>query len=332
MNEMQSTMKAVVYTEYGAPDVLKLTEVPVPTPKANEVLIKVHATSVTTGDVNMRGFTFVPPGFKFLSRLAFGLNKPKKTILGVEFAGQIVSVGDAVTRFKVGDEVFGLDAKTIGAYAEYKTVSEDAGMVHKPPQIPYPEAAVTPNGMLTAYTFLKKMADVQPQQHVLINGASGSVGSAGVQLAKAFGAEVTGVCSGRNAELVRSLGADHIIDYTTEDFTQNGVTYEVIFDTVGKTTFAQCKSSLTPHGLYLTGAGGIREMLQAARTAIVGSKKVKAGVASESQEDLAVIKTLLEEGRIQPVIDRTYSLEDMVEAHRYVDTGRKRGNVVITVP
>ncbi|GAB4508292.1 MAG: NAD(P)-dependent alcohol dehydrogenase [Anaerolineae bacterium] len=328
---MQTTMKAVVYTEYGAPDVLRLQTVAVPTPKDNEVLVKVRATTVTTGDVNLRNFVFVPSGLRLISRLVFGFNKPKKTILGVEFAGDVVAVGQAVTRFKVGDAVFGLDGLRVGAYAEYKVIPESAGIVTKPAHLTYEEAAAFPNGALTALTFLKQIAKVQPGQTVLINGASGSVGSSAVQLAKAFGAEVTGVCSGRNADFVRSLGADHVIDYTREDFTRNGKTYDIIFDTVGRTRLAQCKASLTPNGLYLAVAGGLGEMLQALVTALFGRKKVKAGVSSERHEDLAYLKDLLEAGQIKPVVDRCYPLADMVEAHRYVDTGRKRGSVVITV-
>jgi NADPH:quinone reductase-like Zn-dependent oxidoreductase len=325
------TMRAAVYTEYGPPEVLHLDTIEQPTPKDNEVLIRVHATSVTTGDVNMRGFVFVPAGLKFLTRLMFGLNKPRKTVLGVEFAGEIVALGSGVTRFNVGDEVFGLDGSGIGAYAEYKTIAEDRGIVTKPATLSFEDAAGFPNGALTAYTFLKKLADIQPDQRVLVNGASGSVGSAGVQLAKAFGAEVTGVCSTRNLELVQSLGADFVIDYTQQDFTQNGATYDIIFDTVGKSSFAACKASLSPNGLYLASAGGVGEMLQSVRTGLIGSKKVKAGVSSERQEDLLILKQMLKDGKIKPVIDRCYPLEEIVEAHRYVDSGRKRGNVVITL-
>jgi len=324
-------MRAAVYTEYGPPEVLHLDTIEQPTPKDNEVLIRVHATSVTTGDVNMRGFVFVPAGLKFLTRLMFGLNKPRKTVLGVEFAGEIVALGSGVTRFNVGDEVFGLDGSGIGAYAEYKTIAEDRGIVTKPATLSFEDAAGFPNGALTAYTFLKKLADIQPDQRVLVNGASGSVGSAGVQLAKAFGAEVTGVCSTRNLELVQSLGADFVIDYTQQDFTQNGATYDIIFDTVGKSSFAACKASLSPNGLYLASAGGVGEMLQSVRTGLIGSKKVKAGVSSERQEDLLILKQMLKDGKIKPVIDRCYPLEEIVEAHRYVDSGRKRGNVVITL-
>lgn len=326
-----STMKAITYTHYGSPEVLVMSEVPKPTPKDNEVLIKIHATTVTTGDCNLRGFVFIPPGFKLMTRLAFGIRKPRKAILGVELAGEIEAVGSSVQRFKVGDQVCGLDGARIGAYAEYTCRPETSGLVIKPANLSYAEAAALPNGALTAFTFLKKMANIHSGQKVLIIGASGSVGSAAVQLAKHFGAHVTGVCSGKNADLVKSLGASQIIDYTKQDFTHNGEVYDIIFDTVGKTSFASCKGSLTPNGLFLAAAGGPSMMLLMLRTALFGSQKVKAGVSSESHEDLEFISQLAEAGAFKPVIDRAYPLEQMVEAHRYVDTGRKRGNVVVTV-
>ena len=326
-------MKAVVYEKYGPPEVLQLKDVEKPTPKHNEVLIKVHATTVTTGDCNIRNFVFVPSSFKLMARLMFGLRGPrdKFRILGVEVAGEIEAVGQDVTVFKEGDQVFGIDGVGLGAYAEYKCMREDRGLVIKPANLTYEEAAAIPNGALTAYTFLKKMANTQSGQSVLINGASGSVGSAAVQIAKHFGAEVTGVCSTANVELVKSLGADHVIDYTQEDFTQNGETYDIIFDTVGKTSFSRCKNSLKPKGLYLAGAGGLREFGHMMWTSIMRGKKVLAGISSESKEDLAFLKELVEEGEIKPVIDRCYPLEQIVEAHRYVDQGHKKGNVVITV-
>ncbi|MCB0154665.1 MAG: NAD(P)-dependent alcohol dehydrogenase [Anaerolineae bacterium] len=324
-------MKAVVYEQYGPPEVLQLREVEKPVPKDDEVLIKVHATTVTTGDVNVRNFVFVPAGFGLISRLMFGLNAPKKKILGVELAGEIAAVGPAVTRFKVGDAVFGLDGMRLGAYAEYKCMPESGGLVHKPGNVTYAQAAALPNGALTALTFLRNIAKIQPGQKILINGASGSVGTAAVQLAKAFGAEVTGVCSAANLALVQSLGADQVIDYTQEDFSQNGQRYDLIFDTVGKLSFAACKQSLTPKGLFLAGAGGLAEFGQMLWTSLSGGQKVRAGVSSERKEDLAFLTELIEAGQVKPVIDRCYPLEQIVEAHRYVDSGRKKGNVVITV-
>jgi NADPH:quinone reductase-like Zn-dependent oxidoreductase len=324
-------MKAIVYHEYGPADVLKLAEAAKPTPKDNEVLIKVHATSVTTGDCNLRGFTFVPRGFGLISRLMFGYRKPKKTILGVEVAGEIEVIGKDVTRFKKGDAVFGIDGTGLGAYAEYKCMSEAGGLVLKPVNLTYAEAAAIPNGALTALTFLKKLANVQPGQKILIVGASGSVGSAAVQIAKHLGAEVTGVCSTANVELVKSLGADRVIDYTREDFAKSGQRYDIIFDTVGKTSFSKCKNALNPQGRYLAGAGGLPEFGQMLWTSIKGGKKVLAGMSSERREDLVFIKELVEADKLKPVIDRRYPLELTAEAHRYVDTGRKKGNVVITV-
>jgi len=327
-------MKAIVCTEYGPPEVLQLKEVEKPTPKDNEVLIRVYATSVTTGDVNARGFFFVPPGLGLLARLMLGFKKPKKTILGTELAGEIAAVGKDVRLFKEGDQVFGIDGNGLGAYAEYKCLPEEGALAIKPSNMTYEEAAVIPAGALTAFYFFKDKGNIQNGQKVLINGASGSVGTAAVQLAKYFGAEVTGVCSTTNVELVKSLGADKVIDYSQEDFTQSGETYDIILDTVvGKTSFSGCRNSLKQKGLYLAVAGGLKEMIQMLWTSVIGSKKVifGGGVACERKENLVFIKELVETEKLKPVIDRTYTLEQIVEAHRYVDKGHKKGNVVITV-
>ena len=324
-------MKAIVYTKYGPPDVLHLEEVEKNAPKDNEVLIKVYATTVTTGDVNARGFVFIPRGFGLISRLVFGLGKPKKTILGVEFAGEIEATGKDVTLFQKGDQVFGIDGAGLGAYAEYKCMPETGGLAIKPAKLTYEQAAVIPNGALTALSFLRNLGNIQRGQKILINGASGSVGSAAIQIAKYFGAEVTGVCSAANMELVKSLGADQVIDYTRQDFTKSDETYDIIFDTVGKTSFSGCKNALKQKGLYLAGAGGLREFGQMAWTSMTGGKKVIAGVSTERKEDLVFIKELAEAGKIKPVIDRHYPLEQTADAHRYVDNGHKKGNVVITV-
>jgi len=324
-------MKAIVYTQYGPADVLHLQEVEKPTPKDNEVLIKVHATSVTAGDCNARGFTFVPPGFGFLARLAFGFRKPKQPILGVELSGEIVEAGKDVRRFKKGDLVFGISQK-YGAYAEYICMAEDACLTLKPAYLTWEEAAAIPFGANTALYFVRDMAKLQPGQKILIIGASGCTGVYAVQLAKYYGAEVTGVCSTRNLEMVRTLGADHVIDYTQEDFTQNGQTYDVILDMVpGKSSFGRDQSSLKPNGLYLAGAGGIEAFAQMAWTGLTGGKKVLAGVAPDRAEGLLFLKELLEAGKLKPVIDRCYPLEQTAEAHRYADTGHKRGSVVITI-
>ena len=325
-------MKAIVYTEYGPADVLHLQDLEKPTPKDNEVLVKVHAATVTTGDCNVRGFTFVPPGFGPLLRLMFGLKKPKIAILGTELAGEVEAIGEAVTMFKKGDQVFGIGSDRFGAYAEYSCRPEKGALAIKPSNLSYEEAATLPFGAGTALYFLRDMAKIKRGQKVLVNGASGGVGVYAVQLAKYYGAEVTGVCSAANVELVKSLGTDKVIDYTSEDFTQNGETYDVIVDiVVGKTSFSRCKNSLRPKGLYLAVAGGLHEMGQMIWTSMTGGRKVIFGSPAECKEDLVFIKELVEAGKLKPVIDRRYPLEQTAEAHRYVDTGHKKGSVVITV-
>ena len=325
-------MKAIVYTEYGLLDVLQLKEVAKPIPKDNEVLIRVCAATVTAGDVNMRGFTFVPPGFGFLPRLMFGIQQPKKPILGTEVAGEIEAVGKDVKLFKPGDQVFGIGSESVGAYAEYVCRSEKSALALKPVNLTYAEAASLPFGAGTAIYFLRDMAKLQRGQKVLVNGASGGVGVYAVQLAKYYGAEVTGVCSTANLELVKSMGADKVIDYTKQDFTQNGDAYDIILDTVvGKVSFERCKNSLKPKGLYLAVAGGTREMGQMLWTSIIGGQKVIFGSPTENRKDLIFTKELVEAGKLKPVIDRRYSLEQSADAHRYVDKGRKKGSVVITV-
>jgi NADPH:quinone reductase-like Zn-dependent oxidoreductase len=316
-------MKAIVYTKFGTPDVLHLQEVKKPTPKANEVLIKIYATTVVKEDSDMRA----SPGFN-------GLLKPRNPILGQELAGEIESIGRDVTRFKPGDQVFGFD--TFGAYAEYKCMPESGALAIKPANISYEEAASVPNGALTALPFLRDKGAIQSGQTVLIYGASGSVGAAAVQLARYYRAEVTGVCSTTNLEWVKSLGADQVIDYTQEDFTENGKTYDIIFDTVGKRSFSECRGSLKDEGIYLATVPTPVIMLQALWTARSGSKKVKfaaAGLrpAREKIKDLVFITELIEAGKIKAVIDRRYPLEHVGEAHRYVEKGHKKGNVVITV-
>jgi NADPH:quinone reductase-like Zn-dependent oxidoreductase len=324
-------MKAIVYTQYGPADVLHLQDVEKPTPKDNEVLIQVHATSVTAGDCNARGFTFVPPGFGFIARLASGPRKPRQPILGVELSGEIIEVGKAVRRFKRGDQVFGISQK-YGAYAEYICMAEAASLALKPANMTWAEAASIPFGANTALYFLRNKAKLQPGQKVLIIGASGCTGVYAVQLAKYYGTEVTGVCSTRNLDMVQTLGADHVIDYTREDFTQNGQSYGVILDMVpGKSSFAHYQSSLKPNGLYLAGAGGLESLSQMAWTGLTGGKKVMAGMAPDRAEDLVFLKDLIEAGKLKPVIDRCYPLEQTAEAHRYADTGHKRGSVVITI-
>jgi len=316
-------MKAIVYTKFGPPDVLQLQEVEKPTPKDNEVLIKIYATTVVKEDPDMRA----SPGFN-------GLLKPRHPILGQELAGEVEAIGRNVTRFQSGDQVYGIGM--FAAYAEYICIPEDGALAIKPVNMSYEEAASVPNGALTALPFLRDKGNIQPGQTVLIYGASGSVGAAAVQLARYYGAEVTGVCSTVNLEWVKSLGADQVIDYTQEDFTENGKTYDIIFDTVGKRSFSECKGSLADAGVYLTTVPTPVIMFQALWPAKSGSKKVKfvaAGLrpASEKIKDLVFLTELIEAGKLKPVIDRVYPLEQIVEAHRYVEQGHKKGNVVITV-
>ena len=325
-------MKAIVYTEYGPPDVLQLKDVGKPTPKDNELLVKVHAASVTTSDCNVRDSVFVPAGLKFIQRLAFGLRKPNRTTPGIELAGEIEAVGGVVKQFKAGDQVFGTTViGRLGAYAEYTCLPEAGVVAIKPANLTYEEAAVVPVGASTALFFLRDLAHIQKGQKILILGASGGVGTCAIQLAKYYGAQVTGVCSTTNTALVKSLGADQVIDYTQEDFSQSGETYDIILDVAGKTSFSGCRNSLKPKGLYAAIAGGLKEFGQMAWTSMTGGKQVLAGAAPDRKEDLVLLKELIEAGKLKPVIDRRYPLEQTAEAHRYVDQGHKKGNVVITV-
>lgn len=322
-------MKAVVYEKYGSPDVLEYQEVNKPAPKDNEVLIKVYATTVTVADFRSRSFT-VPPAFWLPARITLGLRRPKKPILGVELAGEIESIGKDVKRFKKGDQVFAATLISYGAYAEYKCLPEDAAIAIKPSNLSYEEAAALPIGARTALHFLRK-ANIQPGQKVLVYGASGSVGTYAVQLAKYFGAEVTGVCSTSNLELVKALGADQVIDYTAEDFSNNGETYDVIFEAVDKSSFSACKKALKKDGIYLNVTSPLPD-IQMLWTKMTSSKKLFLGEnPPEKAEDLILLKELVESGQLKPFIDWCYPMEQIVEAHRYVDKGHKKGNVVITV-
>lgn len=322
-------MKAVIYEKYGPPEVLRMAEVPAPTPKDNEVLVRIRATTVTAADYRIRSFDV--PGYAWLpGRLFFGVFAPRRKVLGCEFAGEIAATGRAVTRFKEGDAVFGMADTSFGAYAQYKTVREDGTLVRKPGDLSFEEAAAIPFGGVTALVFFRK-GKLRKGDAVLINGASGGVGTAAVQLAKHFGAEVTGVCSTGNLDLVRSIGADRIIDYTREDFTATGETYDVIMDTVGTAPYSRCKTSLKDDGRLLLVYSKSTDLLRIPWVALSGKKRIIAGAAPVRIEDLQFLAQLAEAGDYKPVIDRTYALEDMVEAHRHVDTGRKKGNVVITV-
>ena len=324
-------MKAIVYEKYGPPEVLQLTEVEKPVPMDDEILIKVYATTVTSGDVKARSSIY-PPGLWLVGRMINGLIRPK-ALLGCEVAGEIESVGKDVKLFKEGDQVFAATTFGPGTYAEYTCLPEEGewGVAIKPANMTYEEAAAVPFGALTALSFLRDKANIQSGQNVLIYGASGAVGTYAVQLAKYFGAEVTGVCSTTNLELVKSLGADKVIDYTKEDFTKSGQTYDIIFDAVGKTSFSRCKSSLKQKGFYLSTIPGLPLLVQKLWASMTSSKKIIVGVGSQKAEHLIFLKELIEAGDIRAVIDRSFPLEQTVEAHRYVDKGHKKGNVVITV-
>ena len=322
-------MKAIVYERYGPPDVLQLKEMENPIPKDNEVLIRIRATTVTSGDCRVRSLN-MPVGFGLISRLVLGVSRPRQPILGSELAGEIESVGKDVRKFKVGDQVFAFSGAGLGCHAEYKCMSENAAVALKPPNLTYDEAAALPFGGTTALDFLRR-GKLKNGERVLVNGASGGVGTAAVQLAKYYGANVTGVCSTANVELVRSLGANHVIDYTAEDFTQNGASYDVIVDTVGTAPFSRSKGSLNERGRLLQVLGGLPDMLEIPWIRMTSTKKVTAGPSAERAEDFLFLAKLAREGHFKPVIDRRYPFERIADAHRYVDTGRKKGSVVITL-
>ncbi len=330
-------MKAVVYTEYGSPDVLTLTDVEKPIPKDNEILIKIHATSVTFGDLMVRNMKSVTPR-KFTmpmplwlpTRIIFGFTKPKVNILGAEFSGGIEAMGKDVSRFKEGDQVFGYVGSDMGANAEYLCMDGEGSVVLKPKNMTYPEAAAVPYGALMALPMLRKV-NIQRGQKVLINGASGSIGSCAVQLAKYFGAEVTAVCATPRLDMVKRLGADKVIDYTQEDFTQNGETYDVIFDILGKSSFSECKSSLKQHGQYLLASFSMTQVFQMLWTSIFGTKKVVCALSPEKREDLSFVRDLVEAGSTISIVDLCYPLEQTADAHKYVEAGHKQGSVIITL-
>jgi|ERR1700757_303013 len=315
-------MKAVVYTQYGSPEVLQLKEVEKPMPKHNEILVRVIATAANSGDWRLR------KADPFAIRLFFGLTKPKINILGGVFSGEIEAIGKDVTLFKVGDEVFGSTDMKFGAYAEYKCLSENGALALKPNTITHTEAAVIPFGGATALHFIKK-ANIKREQKILINGASGAVGTAAIQLAKHFGANVTAICSTTNIDLVKSLGADKVIDYTKEDFTKNGKMYDIIFDTVNTISFSHGLKSLNKNGLLILSAAGMSEMFKGLWTSMTSNKKVITGVTNQTAADILLLKELVEKGKLKPVIDKIYSLAQTAEAHAYAEKGHKKGNIAI---
>ena len=328
-------MKAIVWTKYGSPDVLQLKEVEKPAPKEDEVLVKVYAAAVTAGDCEMRSLKF-PLFLSLPMRIYVGLIKPTRlNILGMDLAGEIEAAGKVVKRFKEGDQVFGSSGFGMGAYAEYisrpeKPEEMEGLLAIKPANMTYEEAAAVPTGGLEALHFLRK-GNIQSGQKVLINGAGGSIGTFAVQLAKYYGAEVTGVDSTGKLDMLRSIGTDQVIDYMQEDFTENGQTYDVIFDVVGKSSFSGSMRSLKQNGRYLLANPGLSQRVRGRWTSMISSKRVIIGAADQKAEDLVFLKELIEAGKIKSVIDRRYPLEQTAEAHRYVDKGHKKGNVVITM-
>ncbi len=316
-------MRAVVHDGYGPPEVLRVAEVERPVPKEDEALVRVHASTVTRSDTGMRSLEYP------FSRLFTGIRRPKRTIAGMEFAGQVEAVGAAVTEFHVGDEVFGMKG---GANAEFVCVRESGVLAHKPAGMTYEEAAAVCDGALVARTCLSS-ADLRKGRSILVYGASGSIGTAAVQLAKHFDADVTAVCNTKNVELVRTLGADEVIDYLQEDFTKNGKTYDVVFDAVGKHSFRRCRHSLKPGGIYITADLGFlyHVPLLALATRFLGDEKAVLGIGKYRKEDILLLKELIEAGRYRAVIDRSYPLDEVVAATKYVETGQKTGNVVLTV-
>jgi NADPH:quinone reductase-like Zn-dependent oxidoreductase len=324
-------MRAVVYDKYGPPEVLHFAEVPQPIPKEDEVLVKVHAVGVTRADCETRSANRRSgPFISLLSRLVFGVRRPRQPVLGIEFAGEVAEVGSQGTEFAVGDHVFGGTAFfRFGAWAEYICMPQDARIAHMPAGLTFEQAAPITDGGLNALGCLR-MAGPMEGRRILVYGAAGAIGTAGVQLAKYLGADVTAVCKAKNHALVRSLGADRVIDYTQEDFTRNGETYDVIFDAVGKLTFLRCRGSLKPGGTFLP-TDGPMNAIWALWTSRFGNKRVHAPIARSTKQDVLLLKELIEAGKYRVVIDRTYPFEDVVEAARYVDTAQKTGNVVLSI-
>ena len=323
-------MKAIVHTKYGPPDVLQLKEVEKPTPKDNEVLIKVHAAEATKADCELRSFNFPVKWFWLPLRTAMGLIKPKKQILGGYFAGEVESVGKDVSKFKKGDQIFGTTKLRLGAYGEYVCLPASYTLVPKPHNVSFEEAAAVPLGGLNALHFLRK-ANIRKGEKVLVNGAGGSIGTFGVQIAKAMGAEVTAVDSTIKEEMLRRIGADHFFDYTKEDFTKRGQTYDVIFDMVAKSSYSECVKALNPKGRYLMANPRMSDMLRSVLTSKFTDKTAIFVFAGEKEEELLALKEMIEEGKIQSIFDKIFPFEQAAEAHRRVETEQRLGPVVISV-
>lgn len=328
-------MKVIIYESYGSPEVLKLIEMNRPIPKENEILIKNHAASVNYGDTLARNFKDVTPGkfnmpflFWIMARSFFGFSKPKIKILGSEFSGDVETIGKSVTKFKEGDKVFGYRGQSMGTYAEYFVVPEKSVVALKPGNITYEEAAAVPGGSMVALFILRKL-NIHKGQKILVVGASGGNGNFAVQIAKNYGAEVTGVCGTNRVDFIKALGADKVIDYTKEDFTNNGEKYDIILDVLGRTGFSKCKNSLTENGKYVLVSFKVKQLLQMMWTSIFSSKKVMCVLSPQRPEDLLAVSKMIEEGKIKSILDKTFPKEQAAEAHRYVEQGSKKGNVVI---
>lgn len=325
-------MKAILHTQYGSADLLQFKEVDKPVPRDNEVLIKIHATTVSSGDCNVRNFTFVTKSMLPIAKLMFGIRKPwQGRILGTELAGEVEAAGKDVKRFKTDDRVLASTGMASGGHAQYACLPENGALAIKPDSLSWEEAVAIPFGANAALYYLRDLGKIHAGHELLIIGASGSIGSAAVQLAKHLGATVTAVCSGANAEMVKSLGADNVIDYTKEDFTRNAKTYDLIFDVVGATTFDRCRNSLKPAGFFLPCIMGLTDMVRMLWTSVTGGKKMRGGVAINNLERMTLIAELAAAGKLKPVVDRSYSLAQIADAFKYVEQGHKKGNVVVTV-
>lgn len=323
-------MKAIIYENYGGPEVLKLSEVPTPIPSNNEILIRTIATSATTADWRLRSLS-MPYGFKFIARLIFGFNTPRQKILGTELSGIVVGIGKNVCKFKIGDKVIAQVGAKMGAYAEFHCLHENKVIVNKPDCLSFIEAATISFGFTTAWSYLVIKGKVQAGQSVLIHGASGSIGSAAIQIAKYLGAQVTAVSSRQNSELVRSLGADFVIDYNAIDFTKNGIQYDYILDSVGNLSFAQIENSLTEQGKFLLVSGDLPQLLKAPFVNFRNSKKIIAAPIPENLLTLQIITNLFAEKKFVPVLDQVFSMDEISKAHAYVDKRHRKGNIAIKI-